>query len=224
MLFKKQLKRDLPKIINKVIGRYTYRTQQMINQYGGKIIRKITVVREPIQSIIDKLLNILSLTKWDDVKNKLSYDDVFHLYIIIEFTDETTIKLEKNQDITIKLFNYSSINGESRDVPLKNNSLFLNQLLINTERFMGSNNYYNYDAFTHNCQNFIDSVLTSNKINTPELKKFILQNAEKLLHALPKYSDYFAHLATSTASYVNRFLQHLTKGRVGFKKGGYVIS
>ena len=202
---------------------YTYRTRQILKEYGGKVIKSIIVCRTPINSVIDKLFNILSFTKWDEMKGKLGYDDLFHLFVIITFTDETQIRLEKNQDITashsVQIDNNTTT--MSANVP-RNSYIFLDHLLTATKNLLGAKNYFGYDAWKYNCQNFIYNLLKAGHFLTPQLQQFILQDAQQLLKALPKYTNIITKLTTSAGSYINKFIQNISRGLIGFKNGGLV--
>jgi hypothetical protein len=104
--------------------------------------------------MIDKLFNILSFGKFDEVKNKLGYDDLFHLYAIIQLSDDTKLILEKNQDINITDDINIRDTAESLEVPL-NNYPTLFELLENTRKLRGDEKFYKYDAFKNNCQDFL---------------------------------------------------------------------
>ena len=63
---------QMPKSVNNVLAKH-----------GNKTITSITICREPIIKLFDKALNILSLGQWEKNKEKLAYDNVYHLYMLI---------------------------------------------------------------------------------------------------------------------------------------------
>jgi hypothetical protein len=71
--------------------RLPYRVKQYVEENANKRVEKLKVYRQPIQTVIDKLFNILSMSKWDDAKTKMGYDDLFHLYIILLAQNQSNI-------------------------------------------------------------------------------------------------------------------------------------
>ena len=52
----------------------------------------------------------------------------------------------------------------------------LTTFINNTIKYMGDNKFYSYSSFSNNCQNFCDSLLSANHINSPEARKFLFQD------------------------------------------------
>lgn len=201
--------------------RLPYRVRRYLEDNGNKRIESITIYRQPIMSMISKLFSILSRGKFDDAKGKLDYDDLYHLYIIVKLSDDTTCVIEKNQNINIGDPPSSAFNGEKMEVDMRGLQPTLLELMENTRKGMGDNAFYSYSAFKNNCQNFIFSILKYNRLITDEYQKFVMQNANELLKSLPAYTSTLANLTTTGAGYFNRFLQAV--GLKGFADGGLVI-
>jgi hypothetical protein len=205
-------------------GKLPYHVQQLIKNKGNlKIVGDVYIARKPIQGIIDTLFNILSMGKFDEAKNNLSYDDLYHLFIIITLEDGTMLRVEKNQDINIAP-SPALTNTEFIKVPVEFLNLTLFGSLENTRKLMGDSKFYGYDAFTNNCQDFVLSWLKSNGVLNinPQLESFVKQNAGELLKTTPQYTDIVAKGITTGASYLNRFLSWVSRGRIGFEEGGIV--
>ena len=73
--------------------------RSFIENSHGKIIKRIVIKKSPIMSTIDTLLGWISLGIYDENKRKLGYDEMFHLWMELTFTDETVAIFEKNQVI-----------------------------------------------------------------------------------------------------------------------------
>jgi hypothetical protein len=176
--------------------------------------------------MINKLFNILSLGKFNEMKGKLGYDDIFHLYMVVKYDDGTTAIIEKNQDINID-DDINRIYTEGTQKIAVNMSYYptLGELLENTKQYMGESRFYKYDAFNRkgggNCQDFIAGVLVGNKLINEQLRNFIIQDTTSILKSLPQYTNTIARVSTDTGSYINRFLQ--TIGLQGFEDGGLVV-
>lgn len=110
---------------------------------------------------------------------------MFHLYFLLTIRHGTSIqnaktyvvKLEKNQVVSI---DYTDDPGEvNMQVPISK-SMTVNEFLGNGEKFRGPDLWV-YDPVTANCQDFVWSLLRGNNLNTPELEKFVKQDATFVL-------------------------------------------
>lgn len=201
--------------------RLPYRVRRFIEDNGYKRIESITVYRQPIMSIISKLLNILSLGRWDQAKNKIHYDDLFHLYMIVQLNDDTKAIVEKNQDINVTDdIKTRDANTNSIVIDMKGRHPTLLELLDNTRRGMGAR-FYNYQFASNNCQDFLLAILQYNGLSSPQATAFIKQNVAELVKTLPPDARININAITKIGSYANRFLQAI--GMKGFKEGGLVV-
>jgi hypothetical protein len=207
------------KFFDFIFGKLPYRVSQFLRNNGHKRVESITIYRAPIQRMIDKLFNILSFGKFEEAKNKLGYDDLFHLYMIIQLSDDTKLILEKNQDINISDDIDTRDTAESLKIEMKTQPTLF-ELLENTRKLVGDEKFYKYDSFRNNCQDFLYNVLKSNNLLNETNSRFIKQNAGELLKSLPAYASTMANVATQTGSYINRFLQFI--GLRGFFEGGLI--
>lgn len=215
------IKYGIESIKRLVSSRLPYRVARFLEQNGNKRIESITLYRQPITSIISKLLNILSLGRWDQAKSKLGYDDLFHLYAVIQFADDTRAIIEKNQDINISSdIKSKGSDGESMKVDMKDRQPTLNQFLENTRRGMGDSRFYSYNPWRNNCQDFLLACLKYNGMESPATTAFIKQPIDQLVQTLPPDVSRLATVGTTTASYINRVLQAI--GMKGFAEGGVI--
>lgn len=180
------------------IDNYPLEQQKILLLNQNKKIISMNVYRKPVQEILKKTLNILSLGQFLKNLQNSPYDDIYHLYSIIILEDKTSLILEKNERILIKILDYKNYynltnNIENIKIDLNNKEIKFIDLLNNTKKLLGEN-YFVYDSSIYNCQNFILSILKSNDIYKPEYDIFIYQN--------PKY--FFHNL--SYLSKINRFI------------------
>jgi hypothetical protein len=198
-------------------------------KYGNGVVYNINIVREPIQSFIDKALNFITQGRWTEAKKKYNYDKLFHLSCIASLSmpngDKVNIKLEKNEVINItddfamknptagvssgSVANVSrhgsGVDAEVIPVPVPC-CITLNELVNNAKEGAG-NDFYKYDAFYNNCQRFITNLLKYSQLLTPEVEAFINQNAEGLLQELPSYTRPVANTITGIAGLANRIIE-----------------
>ena len=163
--------------------RYTPSVRKLLEKIGNKKIKEIRICREPINSVITKVLNVISLGNWNKNTKALGYDNVFHLFMKIELDDNNHYLIEKNETIKIAPFNKHVT--ESVVVPIYQPNITLMDMLEATKRFMGERNYFVYSPSKYNCQNYLSSFLTANGLNTPKLEEFVLQSAAKIIQGLP---------------------------------------
>lgn len=166
--------------------------RKVMEKYGDERIVNIVIHRKPLQYGISKVIKLLSL-------GKPAYDTLFHLYMIITTDKGTRIQIEKIHviNITTSITPNGKIN-EFMDIPV-NKNITLNQLMENTKNYMGYK-YLIYSAENANCQQFINSILTSNGLNNEFASKFINQDSKEIFSKLPKG-------LSTVLDYISEFLQ-----------------
>lgn len=203
---------------NIIFGRMPKRSVTFLKRRGDFVITSIMLRRQPIMRIIDKVFNVLSLGKWDELKTKYGYDQMYHLSMIITLSNDERFIVEKNEVINIG----GNVTPDQSDVEyfpieLKGKRITVNQLVENTIKSVGEDRFLNYDAFTTNCQRFIMDILSANGLLTPAAEKWILQPVDQLVKELPEYVDKTAKVITDIGGYGSRI-----KEAIGLKKGGRV--
>lgn len=151
------------------------------NQLGNEVITSLQIGRTPVPSAISAAMNAVSLGGFNKVFKTLSFDTLFHLFLIIT-TDKGKFLLEKNERINVSK-NIPSKDLQVKDVVIPNN-LSVNELIDTTQKYMGVN-FLPYDPATQNCQDFIASVLKANNIATPELLSFVKQDTSEIFKQNP---------------------------------------
>jgi hypothetical protein len=177
-----------------------------IGKYGNFPINKITVCRTPINKYVSKALNVITLGLWQKAIATYGYDNMFHLYLLIDIIDTNrgnkiiTAILEKNETPRCHLYNTvnNSPNTETMPVSVPADKLTLNTLLTRTISSMGTS-FWVYSAFKNNCQDFLMKVLSANNIISPPVAMFIKQNAQGIVSHLPSYTQSIAQSLTDTA-------------------------
>jgi hypothetical protein len=179
--------------------------RKFLETNGEAKITKIVVSRKPIISTIDKIANWVSNGKWDENKKKLNYDNVFHLFMNITLNNGKTFKIEKNHVPAISSASLSGDKQENMNVSTPNISLA--DFIAKGERKAGSpEKFWVYDAITQNCQYFLTWLLQGSGIWNPGLKKFILQDADKLITGLPWFKN-IARKVTDAANKIDIALE-----------------
>jgi hypothetical protein len=205
-MFRRRIKRflgfgtDIPK------GAETF-----IERQGDEKIRKMRVVRAPIADVISKFLNVISLGLFKKLQDKLGYDKLYHLSLVIN--DDT--RIEKNEQIKIDKYT-NRANEEFLDIPLQGKNITIKQLFDNGAQEMGEK-FVPYDALRNNCQDFIIGLLRGSKLSSAGIEAFIKQPVNELVDNLPGYVKTTANAITTLGG----LLTYLRE-EVGLKKGGIV--
>jgi hypothetical protein len=176
-------------------------SRQLLERIRDEPITSMQVIRTPINSIVNTLLNVISLGQFKDALTKLGYDRAMHLTLFIN----NKYIFEKNEVINLAQSNPIKSNSETMNVNFKPTTI--GQLIEDTRKLMGDQLFTSYNAKTNNCQVFISSILKANGSLTPELNTFINQNAEDIFKRLPQYVDKFATTITDIAARADRFLK-----------------
>ena len=85
---------------------FSPKISNLLKQISNEKITSVVISRQPIQSAINTLLNVLTFGEYDKHRQKMNYDDYFHLKLIIN----NKYILEKNERINIDY--YKKSNGE----------------------------------------------------------------------------------------------------------------
>ena len=165
-----------------------------LKQHGDEQIKRIIICRSPLAPMFMKIGTWLTSGDFDKQKERLSYDEIFHLYMLVEI-DKMTIRIEKNERVEIS--NKKSLGQDNiylNDIP---EGITLNDMFDTTERLIGPEAMYRYNPWSTNCQNFVLSMLKSFELNTPEIENFVMQDANSLVQSefLKNGTKYITDLA-----------------------------
>jgi len=137
---------------------------------GNQGIKSMYLNREPVQSGVQKAINLLTFGEYDKAKKKLGYDDVYHNYMVIETDDGKKFKVEKNHVVQAK---ETKEKGQHR-IPIDKN-ITVNELIKKGEGGHPQD-FYQYNPNGNNCQNFTDKIVKRN-----DLVKNLDSNTKKIL-------------------------------------------
>lgn len=165
---------------------YTNSAKKGIQKYGNLRIVAITVCRQPIMAILDKVINVISFGKWSRAKKEENFDKLFHLFMLVRFDNNSSCIVEKNEKININ-GNYK-INDQTEQiaVPLNGQQLTLNNILETALKTVGQDQYFLYHPITNNCQNYILNLLKSSNLGDQDDYTFIKQDVTTLAKKIGK--------------------------------------
>ncbi|MDR3477576.1 MAG: hypothetical protein P4M14_06050 [Gammaproteobacteria bacterium] len=177
------------KIIGRVIAGTPVRKgfspsiRALVEKYKNNKITNIKIYREPIKSIINSILNWVTAGTFQQNLKDLGYDKAFHLFMYVTLDNGVIIRFEKNHIIEFRVEKNHHDKAEVMNVP-NVHPMFISDFLNKGIDSVGPEKYFTYDSRSTNCQNFIMVNLKANGLLTPELQKFILQDAESIYKGL----------------------------------------
>ena len=121
-----------------------------LKKHGNESIKQIIVCRTPLSGVFSMIGNLLTNGEWNENKEKLGYDDIYHLYVLVKL-DSHTIRIEKNSREEIS--NKTNLGQDYRII--NDIDITLNELFDRMESAVGLERLYRYDPFSTNCQSFV---------------------------------------------------------------------
>lgn len=157
--------------------------KQFLADHGDEVIKKMFVRREPLSTLLNILLSVLS---WGEINRKIynsAYDELYHLSLYIETNSGTRFVIEKNERINI--IENPSANDFIEIIPVRLvRQITVNELIENTKQQMGAT-FYPYNAIDNNCQVFVTNILKANRLLVPITNQFINQNISQIFNTSP---------------------------------------
>lgn len=178
-----------------------------IEKYGQNIIKSFTIAKKPIHSILDKFINVISIGKWKQLKNRYGFDRLMHLCLIANLDTGTKIFIEKVDAVTISTVdNISSDETQYLEVNAPTNLTLLD--LIQRARDYTNNDklFFDYDPWTNNCQVFLTYFLNSIGKYGANEKNFLYQDVSQIADLMPSFTKKIMKGVTDIGQISNRFL------------------
>ena len=180
--------------------------QRTLQQYGDRTIIAMKVIRTPISGAINRLLNWITLGKMKKLKNKHGYNDFFHLALELNLGGGRKIYLEKNERVNLSPRFSTNKKTQTMDVQVNGKpQKTVRELYETTLKKIGEYNFYQYRAFSLNCQKFIQDILRTNGFLNPKINDFIMQDVESIAKGLSGFTKRVANVATDVAGYFSKW-------------------
>ncbi len=193
--------------------RGTPTVRKIMAQYGDKKIVGIKVCKEPVPAIAKILINKLTRGKLGEQMKSKNYDDLYHLFAVLELEDGKTLLTEKNQRVIMST-EIRPISSKGACMDVRGTFPTVADLMSNTMRLMGKN-FFIYRGSTTNCQNYISKLLEANNLLTDNLNDFVFQDVKESLESSP-FVIKLMNKITDTAKGVSILLEG--KGKTPKKK------
>ena len=181
---------------------FSNKVKKALKKHGDKKITAIRISRVPIEKIIEKALNVISLGKWSKLKDKYSFDVLFHLSLQLTLEDGTVLAFEKIDivDLTEEK-TCSKPTAQCREISYPQNSLTVSQMVEDPLKSIPKEEYFKYSSFKFNCQEFVSKILAFHKLLTPADKTFIYQDISQIVKELPFFTSWGANLVTGAIAF-----------------------
>ena len=185
---------------------FSNKIKKILDKYGNQRIRSIYIGRRPINDMVEKAFNIISLGKWSKLKNQFYFDKLFHLFLIIQMDDDTVISLEKNSIVTMTEndMRCSMKDTECVKIDYPTDSITLDDLVRKPLERIGKEKYFIYDPFKKNCQIFIRDILQTFGLYSKRVDDFVYQDITDIVKELPWYVKYVAKGVTDLDATISK--------------------
>lgn len=141
--------------------------------YGNRI-RGIHIVRKPISSTVQRLLDVISCCAIQPSMERRNIQKLYHIKVII-YTDHRVLQLEKDKVVKLRPYK-ENFDAERICVDLRGREISVSSLIERTRSFMGDDRFYKYSSSSNNCQDFALSVLLANCLYDEAYELFIKQD------------------------------------------------
>jgi hypothetical protein len=182
-IFKKGVERVM-EVLRGVRKHASPSVRKFLEKHGDEEIVDLKVCRKPIISVIDKLANLITGGRWEQNKEKLSYDKMFHLFALVRLFSGKVYKMEKNHIVEIKSASWNTDSGTETMPFIVTTDMTIGKLLSGAENLVGAERLWVYDARTQNCQFFLKWCLSHKRGWNSAIEEFIMQDAEGVLEGL----------------------------------------
>lgn len=161
--------------------------RRALSDFGNQFIVRMRVCRTPIHGMVDRILNLISTGEYAKQKAKLRYDQIFHLFLVLELQNGKVFRLEKNATV-----NFGTFHGTPSGllVPLTKR-ITLAEFLNKPAEKIGAK-FWQYDT-VNNCQYFVKTLLDVAGLNSLELNSYVVQDAKAIFSTSPQYVPLFTN-------------------------------
>ena len=160
--------------------------RQFLSTQGTNPVQSLEIQRTPISKYIKMVADALSLGRFSQQTQRLHYDQLFHLSIIVNHQ----WRLEKNEVWSVSPY---QPRDDTTSIPVSVSSgITINDLFQKAIQLVGPSKFWIYHPESANCQYGIKWMLQSNNMLTPSIDKFIMQDSTALLQGSPVLRSVFS--------------------------------
>jgi hypothetical protein len=179
-------------------------SRNTLNKYGDWTVIQVQGFKNPIVKALDTAMNLLSLGKWSNAKDKMQYDKFYHLGLNLKLEKDgktADVRIEKNETVDLQS---GWINAQQTiDIPLRNKSFTLNEFVNRPLMKYGKDKFFRYDPFHNNCQDFVSLLLINAGIATMPIQNWVKQPLQDMIKRLPKYLPLVSRAVTDLGAKIS---------------------
>jgi len=187
---------------------YNNTTTKYIQLYGDIPIMDIFIYRTPLDSILGKALNVLSLGQWSNLQSKYGFDKFYHLALVLRLKNNKNIIVEKLDVISVS--DSYKTNSKTENIKIDEyqpDTLTLNDLLNNARKGLNDDKlFFGYDPLYNNCQYFIRYLLQYSNLYSSQAETFLFQDLSSLAKDLNPITKKIMKGTTDFAATINKIL------------------
>jgi len=180
--------------------------KSLLRLHGRKQVVAVRIGRQPIDSFLNKILNVLSLNQFKKNLQEAGFDDAMHLFLFVKLADGNIIRCEKNEVIIMKHIESWDMGLQAEVLDIESPRTSFGEFLERSIRLVGDEPFFKYSSHKYNCQHWVKTILQANKLLTDSLEKWIMQDPEQLYKKLGYLSE-IAQKLTDLASRADVSLQ-----------------
>jgi len=148
------------------------------------------------------------------------YDKCYHLSPDLE-TTQGSLTVEKNAVINISANQQVPQDAETMVVPNVPPGLTLQQLMDNTDQYIGTSKFLGYSSRDNNCQSYVHGMLVGSGMSTPATTEFVVQDVKSLF--TPEFRK-LSNSVTGIGAKAELIMQGGSVGRKFFSHMGGITS
>jgi hypothetical protein len=196
------------------------RFRRFVKKHGREKITDIKMVRAPVGTPGVVAVQLITAGKWDELKKKAGFDEVFHTGLLInnKYVIEKLEKLEAREEP-----GYASQGGKAETYDLdmgdKEGQITIAELLENGRKKMGKS-FYTYDFLNSNCQTFVMELAQASGFLDAEGRQWIKQDLKTLIEEMPNLSKWLGVKLTDVARDTTNIIEEAVAKRGGQVLGG----
>ena len=113
------------------------KVRDIMDKMGSKEITKIQIGRTPLPSLTSTFVNIITLGAFKKVMKEKPFDDLYHLFLLLTFSDGDRLLVEKNQVINMEINPVIPSKTTMIDSSTPTTNTTLDVFIDNTRNLMG---------------------------------------------------------------------------------------
>lgn len=189
-----QVKNTIVDKFKKKLDGFNNTSTRTLQKYGDFPIVALRIFKKPIHKVLNLFINALTFGKFEELKKKYSFDDMYHLGCIasVKLANGQLKEIQFEKVEAVKFFENVNVSGDDVEyliVPLLNQTTTLNQMTEKARMAVGDKTYFDYNAFSNNCQYFIKyNILNGLNVWNDKINDFVMQDVSKLAKEIPDYA------------------------------------